>query len=252
MISLDLGLWRRSGGTGFNPLTLSPALWLDASDSATLFQSNGGSAAAADGDPVGYWTDKSGNAKHASQTDGTKKPLLKLSQQNSKNGILADGVNDVLTTSLILNAKPGLTWFMVGQPVGSGANSSARVNGYNTNGGVVLLQTRTIAYFEGRPAAGAYTNCNSSFTASNATFLLCGTYSGTQLTIRKNGSTLQTANPATTGNTVSTTALSLFGETISPAYDNGQIYEVLIFDTFLSITNIANVTNYLNAKWGVY
>jgi len=74
MISLDLGLWRRSGGTSINPLTLSPALWLDASDASTLFQATTGSVpAAADGDAVGYWLDKSGNNRHASQTSGSNK-----------------------------------------------------------------------------------------------------------------------------------------------------------------------------------
>ena len=46
----------------FTPASISGLqLWLDASDSGTLFQnSNGTTAAAADGDPVGYWVIKAG------------------------------------------------------------------------------------------------------------------------------------------------------------------------------------------------
>lgn len=86
----------------FSPLSIAGLqLWLDASDSGTLYTDSAGSTpATADGDPVGYWGDKSGNSNHTIQADGTKKPLLKLSQQNSKSGISFDGVNDSLTKSI--------------------------------------------------------------------------------------------------------------------------------------------------------
>ena len=66
-------------------------LWLDASDSSTLFQnSDGTTVATADGDPVGRWADKSGNGRHATQTDGTKKPFKKLAVKNSRDVIRWD------------------------------------------------------------------------------------------------------------------------------------------------------------------
>ena len=82
----------------FNPASISGLqLWLDASDSSTLFRnSNGTTAATADGDPVGYWADKSGNGRAVTQTDGTKKPALKLAVKNNRNVIRLDGVNDFM------------------------------------------------------------------------------------------------------------------------------------------------------------
>ena len=82
MINLDLGLWRRSGGTGFNPLTLSPALYLDSSKDSTLFQVTGGSLATANGDPVGQWQDWTSNLNHLVQSSGTNKPTLDLASKS--------------------------------------------------------------------------------------------------------------------------------------------------------------------------
>lgn len=45
----------------FSPADLSPALWLEADDTSTLFQNNDGSTPIADGQSIGYWHDKSAN-----------------------------------------------------------------------------------------------------------------------------------------------------------------------------------------------
>jgi hypothetical protein len=80
--------------------TLAPptgsALWVEAKDLTTLFQSNAGSTAvAADGDVVGYWGDKSGNAKHLkSVADNTTRPVYKV--VSGKQLIRFDGVDDLL------------------------------------------------------------------------------------------------------------------------------------------------------------
>lgn len=59
------------------------ALWLDASDSTTLFDAtSGGSAVAADG-AVLRWEDKSGNDRHATQSVTGREPVRKTGIQNS-------------------------------------------------------------------------------------------------------------------------------------------------------------------------
>jgi len=80
----------------FNPLSLSPALWLDASDSSTLFDAtSGGSLVAADG-AVARWEDKSGNSRHATQSGSTARPLRKTSVLNGRDVLRFDGSNDYL------------------------------------------------------------------------------------------------------------------------------------------------------------
>ncbi len=59
----DTGAQVFSNVSGFCQIT-GLALWLDASDAATLFQaSDGTTPATANDDPVGYWGDKSGNGR---------------------------------------------------------------------------------------------------------------------------------------------------------------------------------------------
>lgn len=60
------------GISGFNPLSLSPALWLDAVDASTLFQDTAGATpVTAAGQNVLRWADKSGNGHHATNSTGS-------------------------------------------------------------------------------------------------------------------------------------------------------------------------------------
>jgi hypothetical protein len=72
-----LGAGKPPAAGAFTPASLSPALWIEAATSA-LFQSNAGTTAAtANSDPVGFVTDKSGNAFNlTSLADDTTRPLL--------------------------------------------------------------------------------------------------------------------------------------------------------------------------------
>jgi len=73
-------------------------LWYDASDNGTLFQDSAGTiAVTADGDPVGYWGDKSGNVRHVVQATPGRRPLYKTSGiDTGKTGILFDDIDDAL------------------------------------------------------------------------------------------------------------------------------------------------------------
>jgi hypothetical protein len=74
-------------------------LWYDASDTATLFQDSAGTVAVtADGDPVGYWGDKSSNARHVVQATPGRRPLYKPNGlDTAKPSLLCDDIDDVLT-----------------------------------------------------------------------------------------------------------------------------------------------------------
>jgi hypothetical protein len=63
------------------------ALWLDASDAATI---NGGNPS--DDDPVGVWADKSGNAYDAVQTEAENRPVYKTGVQNGLAGVRVDPI----------------------------------------------------------------------------------------------------------------------------------------------------------------
>jgi hypothetical protein len=75
VIWIDSGRFAVAAG-GWTPAQISPALWLDASDSNTLFAANTGSTLATVGGAVGRWEDKSGSARHVSQATPENRPTL--------------------------------------------------------------------------------------------------------------------------------------------------------------------------------
>lgn len=87
-----------AGGSGsFNPLNLSPALWLDAADSSTLFDATSGGNTPADAGSVKRWQDKSGNDRHV--TEATAAPTRRTGVQNGRDVVRFAGSNKLAHTS---------------------------------------------------------------------------------------------------------------------------------------------------------
>ena len=101
---LPVTIYRRSSDE-FSPTEISGlALWLDASDSSTLFQNSDGTVpATATSDPVGYWGDKSGNGRHLTQAISGSRPSLLPTGISSKPALNFDGTDDNIWR------QPGLT-----------------------------------------------------------------------------------------------------------------------------------------------
>jgi hypothetical protein len=74
-------------------------LWLDSSDASTLFNATtGGSLVAADGG-VARWEDKSGNARHATQSTAANRPARKTAIQGGRDVLRFDGSNDFMSVA---------------------------------------------------------------------------------------------------------------------------------------------------------
>jgi hypothetical protein len=87
-------IWIDSGRFGaaglWTPAQLSPAVWLDASDSATVQVS---------GSAVTQWSDKSGNNRHYTQTTSTNRPTYETAVRNGLNAIRI--INGTTTTQFL-------------------------------------------------------------------------------------------------------------------------------------------------------
>lgn len=86
------------------PLTIPNCqLWLDSSDANTLFDSTvGGSIVSTiTGGPVARWEDKSGNARHATQSTVAARPNVIVNSIFEKSTLNFDGVNDNLSVNSI-------------------------------------------------------------------------------------------------------------------------------------------------------
>jgi len=74
-------------GRGFSVSYLSPAIWLDAADSTTLYDSTSGGNLVLSGGQVARWEDKSGNRRHAISSS-TAKPVRDVGYLNNRDGLL--------------------------------------------------------------------------------------------------------------------------------------------------------------------
>jgi hypothetical protein len=80
-----IGFGASSGEAAFDPLTLSPYVWLQFNDISTLFTDSAGTTpVTSDGDKIGKVNDKSGNNRHFTQATNGERPSY---QTNMINGL---------------------------------------------------------------------------------------------------------------------------------------------------------------------
>jgi hypothetical protein len=229
---------------GFSPLSLAPALWLDAS---TLSGSNG--------DPISTWADVSGNARNATGS-GTARPTLQNNALNGRPIVRFDGTDDQLSGSRVLstsnfsvfvvlkaaaqNAKGILTQRSATVNIGrteilscsdTGSFNTARVffnNGtsYNLNAtGVMLDNTPKIVHVKSTTTGTTSVGIN----GGAEEVLLTG----------------QTWTPENANYTIGN-ALG-----IASRFFNGDIAEILVFPRALSTTERQAVERYLANKYAI-
>lgn len=248
----------------FTPASISGLqLWLDASDSSSLFQDSGGTTpATADGDPVGRWADKSVNGSNGNQGDGTKKPVLKTAVKNGKNGIRFDGVNDLLegtvgigngnerTIFAVLNFTnvDGSEFMVVSRPTGFLNRFLIR---QAKNGSDIASQGIHIA--SDVTTTNVYVTGSSVLVNAYALFTWRQTSSTRAIRFFRNGAELTP---------VIETVLSFTGENNGYFigtylegfgwYFKGDACEIIVYNRELTDTEKSKVDNYLNSKWSIY
>jgi hypothetical protein len=143
-----------AGGAPFDPMDLSPAIWLDASDSSTIFNATSGGSLPADTADVLRIEDKSGNGRHFTESSAppsravaSVNGLDTVRIQNSEilvrtAGTFAetdmDNVFAVLQTSdanyVLLTETSGGNFLDATEASGSAAVSGAAVTQFRVNG----------------------------------------------------------------------------------------------------------------------
>lgn len=158
------GLW--------TPALTTTLLWLDASDPSTIILN---------GSTVSQWSDKSGNARHFTQTTASSQPVYSTNQLNGNPILQFDGVDDFLDGGNILPATNGLTTFFVARQntISStslapyfGRASSTPTNGEWYNRGMVTVQATAASIAVLRTASGSYSS--SSIAAVDSNWYLLG------------------------------------------------------------------------------
>jgi hypothetical protein len=245
--------------TPFSPVNFSPAIWLDASDGSTMYQERTGVSAttlvASDGDPIGTWRDKSGNARHVTASSDAKRPTYKVATHNGRSSIYFDGVNDnFIITSSILSGMSGYSIFMVRQWEVPGVTGVIFAGSNNTFEYVAVL-AGSVTGRRSYISAGNYgSTATLSLSSSVVSLIYDGTKSNnaTRLVRRTNGAqdALSFAGtiPATSEAHTSITIGSL---TDSANWFKGYILEIVVLSSTATADKISQMERYLAAKWGI-
>lgn len=256
---------------GFSPLSLSPALWLDASDAATITSSGG---------KVSQWNDKSGNGRNVTQATSAAQPSTGTNTLNGLNVLTFDG-GDYLahstasTWNFMHNGTVYFVSFVVRAGTSSDPNALYAVLGTNnvasaSRGAVFTYDDRTIVPINNGArvfvtqadtgqfsvlttdgdiwTANAYTIVSFLVDPSNAT---ASARNGTRVNGGNNIATNARTYPTTTSNASFPLQIGAAGNNSFPIV--GDIAEVVIVSgTNATDANRQLVRNYLNTKWAVY
>lgn len=250
-------------GLGFNPLSLSPALWLDASDSNTLYDATTGGALVGAGGAVARWEDKSGNARHATQATLANRPLRTAAAQGGKDALTFDGVNDFMATPAF-GGTQDCTYFLVAASKNATQLKvfAAHANNYeNPPLGANFVAVNTARLETGQNGASGITKFTSKLAASqnlqNNIFRIAGvqfTSTNAGHIQRVNGATHTTTNAYPQDPGVFTKAAQSFGV---GAYNGGSyqchcdIAELIYFTKLLTASERQAVERYLAQKWNI-
>lgn len=246
---------------GFNPLTLSPALWLDAADASTLFDATtGGSLVAPDGS-IARWEDKSGNARHATQGTVLSRPQRKTSIQNGRDVVRFDGSNDVLTFArtdftaftlfAVFNRTGSNTYqslFQAAQTSVARASCEIGVNN-DINYGPVAVGSNGNATSYGKGGILS----QSTPRLITARWQGGATNGAANYSLRQNGAAATLSNSAAVG--VSFGTISVIGAAYSGAsivsYLGGDIAEIIVCNEHITDSRLSATERYLATKWGI-
>jgi hypothetical protein len=259
--AIGIGIGVNFGGRAlpsFSPLDLSPALWLDAADTATITESGGS---------VSQWNDKSGNARNFTQASGTAQPTTGTRTQNGLNVIDFDGTTDFLEGGDVLDIlSGGVTLFVVtkldtapttGLTSIVGKSKAATGSGRYTifwnlpeGGHAALFQDTADRLAANDPGSSNRTNV----------FVLASRIvRNSAITLWRNGSVVATNSNLSGTTSYNSTDVWMIGayqaaNGVSPAsgsFMDGFIAEVVVFMRDLTNSEMADMNTYLQSKWNV-
>ncbi len=213
-----------AGGPFVDPSSLDGlALWLKADGLTGL----------ADGDPVGTWPDASGAGSDATQSVASRRPVYRASRLNGLPALAFDATDDGMSTPV--DPPTEVTVLVV-------YASRAGASGYTLNGG--------FSFFLG-PYVGRYRN----YTGGYATGPKVEAGRWVIHALRQSASVdelwLDGAYAAKTNKTANPAALRLADAGTYGRPLDGEIAEVIVYDRALDDAELAEVSAWLGAKYGL-
>jgi hypothetical protein len=222
-------------------------LWLDSSDSSTLWQDTGATIPTANGDPVGRWDDKSVNGNNYTQSTSSDRPTLDTSLINGNPGLSFDGLDDKLIgPSIDLNEYTIVT--VITTPSGGQQPIWSNRDGISNHLYYGWAASKPLAFLisavptqsvNGGSTIGSGTNLVVTFTGgtTDATFYVDST---------------EHFNVSTNFSSTGSHTNSYIGlDFTSSQIWSSNIGSILIYDHVLSESDRNDLIDYLMTQWGI-
>lgn len=254
-----------SGAQGFSPIDLSPALWLDASDSSTITAS--GSPA-----KVSQWNNK-GSAENVAQATSANQPTTGATTQNGLNVLDFDGSDILIGSSLsafnaLHNGTPNIIAIVAKSSSNTTSSYVANHNGASGKRGFYVARINTGAVWHtvslGSVGNRAILNQSSSSLIGTGAEVLTVISDADLSSASARSSIFRRSQSAITNNTQTNTPsasdatdpIAVGGFSTSGVIDtffSGFIAEIVIVTgTNATEANRVALRDYLNGKWAVY
>ena len=231
----------------FSPTQLANLFaWFDASDAATITESSGA---------VSQWSDKSGNARHVTQSTAGAKPTYSATGlAGTQPGITFDGGDKLENTTFTLASGTLIHAFVVMRPTGS--TSYARVISFvgasgadfQSNGYIPVLRNASgnnwYAYSNGEGSA------NVSVPANNTAVVGSVRTNSSNYFLSKNGTETSTVALGFPSATMTSLGIGARADTPSSDSFSGTISEIILLAGATPTSDErAAIQTYLAAKW---
>jgi len=250
--AIGLGVGVNFGGApvvaaAFSPLDLSPALWLDASDTSTITESGGS---------VSQWNDKSGAARHVTQATGASQPATGTRTQNGLNvidfvrGRFLDA-GDVMDLGTSAWSSFAVVKF---DDTASSAPYGKHIAGA-TDGRYGLLRdagSLTAIYDSDSTATGTVSVADTSTSTRRLSTVLTRAGAASSHVLRVSGvaTTTTFSDPGTSWDTNAPWRVGRYGTSTAADFD-GFIAELVVLLRTATNDEVASMESYLTTKWGL-
>jgi hypothetical protein len=244
--------------TVWNPSMISTALWLDASDSTTLFTTDVGSTLVTSGDTVGRWNDKSGNSLNVSQSSSSQRPTYALNALAGKPVLVFDGSNDILFRSTGLNNVPNVTIISVFRVVtAAGADLFMGIGATGATGAIrgIYRDNTSNALWSAGWARDFTSTLDTDPGGGYHIFGLMNTSLSTPNNFQAHRDGVVQIGSSGGGNLDNTAAGfsvgSLRGSAVATYYSNIETAEIVVLTSAADTTTRQKIEGYLAHKWGL-
>ncbi|HMQ77905.1 MAG TPA: hypothetical protein PKA92_17575, partial [Flavobacteriales bacterium] len=242
------------GGVGGSATT---AIWLSADQGV---YSNAGTTLAGNGDNVRQWNDRSGNGRHAGEVNVANRPNLATAVLNGRPVVRYTAANnDRLVSAGLTSGNQASAWVVArytslpspnpGLLQGAATGDALSATAGLKNLGMWVSSSNTRPWGRGIRSDGTLLEVPQTTNTSTGTFYILNTNYGASL-IQQYINNNAAGSVTTNGTLRSWTDLCVGMQAGSEGW-NGDIAEVILFNTALNATQRLVVANYLAAKYGL-